>query len=136
MISAAAMGQFVAYSAPYALREYESCGELPLTGERDGRNREDVDRVPDEREEPIAAGLVDDIAGDATSHIVEEFADAGCHGDHCGARPEHGEERAVHARAAGIGHVSKEIHYAHEQDEAEGRGVGEVKLVQAIAAGG
>ena len=81
--------------------------KLPAAGQRKERHGQEIDAIANNRDWPIAAGTIAEIARDKPQCVAEELAKSRDKADDRGARSEDAKVRAGDAARAFIGHVGE-----------------------------
>ena len=101
-------GRF-ANRAAGAFRNDESGRERPIPCQGQRRNRQHIDDITDDRDEPVLARTVADQSSDGAKAVADQFAKSRRETDDCGTRTERCQEWASDAPRAFIGHVGETI---------------------------
>ena len=103
--------------APSSFRHDESRGERPVPGERKRRDREHVDDVADDRDDPVLPRLVGNDSRHRTQRVADQFSKPGGESDDGRTGAESSEKRASDAARAFIRHIREEVPDADDENE-------------------
>jgi hypothetical protein len=84
------------------------------------RNRQRRQRIAGDREGPVAAGAVAQVAEEQAQPVADQLAEAGGQADHRATRTEQRQVRAGDAAPTLIHHVGQQADHAHQHHKGHG----------------